>query len=66
MIIGIDASNIRGGGGVSVGLTYNSQLWRGDSAGWWELGRDVGYGYGWRMLAGALTPVWVDANTFGY
>jgi len=45
-------------GGVSRGfgatfvLNYNSQNWRKDSAGTWKLGRDVGYGFGWKLLAG--------------
>ena len=24
----------------------------------WNFGADVGYGYGWKLLAGSITPVW--------
>jgi RHS repeat-associated protein len=44
----------RGGWGVGFNLTYNSQNWRQDPAGTWQLGEDVGYGYGWKLLAGSL------------
>jgi RHS repeat-associated protein len=46
----------RGGTGVSVALNYNSQQWRSDAGGNWKLGRDVGYGFGWKLMLGALTP----------
>ena len=48
-----------GHGGWSVGfnLTYNSQNWRQDPGGTWQLGEDVGYGYGWKLLAGSLLPL---------
>jgi RHS repeat-associated protein len=48
----------RGGWGVPFNLVYNSQNWRQDSGGAWNFGYDVGYGYGWRLLAGSITPVW--------
>jgi len=48
----------RGGWGVGFNLTYNSQNWRQDPGGVWKLGRDVGYGYGWKLLAGSLLPVY--------
>jgi hypothetical protein len=47
----------RGGWKLPINLTYNSQNWRQDTA-TWNLGTDVGYGYGWRLLAGSLTPYW--------
>ncbi|MEK7407925.1 MAG: hypothetical protein AAB225_22875, partial [Acidobacteriota bacterium] len=50
----------RGGSGVAFALSYNSQLWRQDSGGTWKLGRDVGYGFGWRLQAGSITPYWSD------
>ncbi len=50
----------RGGWGATFALSYNSQLWRKDPGGTWKLGRDVGYGFGWRLLAGSLTPYWSD------
>jgi YD repeat-containing protein len=48
----------RGGWGVTFALSYNSQLWRKDNGGTWKLGRDVGYGFGWRLMAGSVTPYW--------
>jgi len=48
----------RGGWSASFNLSYNSQNWRQDPGGTWQLGRDVGYGYGWRLQAGSLTPVY--------
>ena len=50
----------RGGWGVTFALSYNSQLWRQDGSVTWKLGRDVGYGFGWRVQAGSLTPYWSD------
>jgi len=47
----------RGGWSVPFVLSYNSQLWRHDSGGTWNMGKDVGFGYGWRLLAGSITPV---------
>jgi hypothetical protein len=47
----------RGGWKLPIALTYNSQNWRQDTA-TWNLGADVGYGYGWRLMAGSLTPYW--------
>ncbi len=44
--------------GVGFSLSYNAQNWRQDPAGLWNLGRDVGFGYGWKLLAGSLTPYW--------
>jgi len=41
---------------VPFNLTYNSQNWRKDDGGTWNMGQDVGYGYGWKLFAGALTP----------
>ena len=50
----------RNGWSANFGLSYNSQLWRQDPAATWKLGRDVGYGFGWRFQAGSLTPYWQD------
>jgi RHS repeat-associated protein len=52
----------RGGWSLPLGLSYNSQNWRKDSA-TWRFGRDVGYGFGWRLMAGAITPIYSDALT---
>ena len=48
----------RNGLSAAFNLTYNSQNWRSDSGGLWNLGQDVGYGYGWKLLAVAVTPVY--------
>jgi hypothetical protein len=41
---------------VPFNLSYNSQNWRQDSGGNWNLGRDRGFGYGWNLQGGALVP----------
>jgi hypothetical protein len=38
-------------------LSYNSQNWRQDAGGVWNLGKDIGFGYGWRLQAGSIYPV---------
>jgi hypothetical protein len=48
----------RGGWSAGFSLGYNSQNWRQDPGGTWQLGRDIGYGYGVRLQAGSLTPVY--------
>jgi RHS repeat-associated protein len=58
----------RGGWGVTFALSYNSQNWRRDTEGTartWNHGRDIGYGYGWRFLAGALTPLFTTYTQIG-
>ncbi|HUS08289.1 MAG TPA: RHS repeat-associated core domain-containing protein [Bryobacteraceae bacterium] len=45
---------------IPFSLSYNSQLWRQDPAGTWKLGADVGFGFGWRLQAGSLTPEYAD------
>ena len=47
---------------VTVSLSYNSQIWRFIDPNW-MLGRDVGYGFGWRFMAGSLIPDWQDYFT---
>lgn len=51
------------GWSVPLALSFNSQMWRQDPAGIWSLGRDVGFGHGWTLSAGTITPVWEDAYT---
>ena len=53
----------RGGTAVPFRLSNNSQNWRKDPGGTWMLGTDVGFGWGWKMLAGSLTPVYSDWYT---
>jgi hypothetical protein len=56
----------RGGTAVPFRLSYNSQNWRKDPSGTWMLGTDVGFGWGWTMLAGSLTPVYSDWFTINH
>jgi YD repeat-containing protein len=55
----------RGGWGVGFNLAYNSQNWRQDPGGTWQLGEDVGYGYGWKLLAGSLLPLDAPSGLVG-
>jgi len=55
----------RSGWGVGFNLVYNSQNWRQDSGGIWQWGGDVGYGYGWRLMAGSITPIFINQQ-FSY
>jgi YD repeat-containing protein len=48
----------RGNWSAGASLSYNSQMWREDSAGTWLTGYDVGYGLGWTLQLGSLLPVW--------
>jgi len=45
---------------VTFALNYNSANFRKDTAATWKLGRDSGYGFGWKFLAGSLTPYYSD------
>jgi RHS repeat-associated protein len=59
----------RGGWGVTFALSYNSQNWRRDTAGTprtWNHGRDIGYGYGWKFLAGSMSPVFNGYYNVGH
>ena len=56
----------RGGASVGFNLTYNSQNWRQDSGGAWQFGIDTGYGFGWQLMAGSLTPVFSNPQTVSY
>ena len=53
----------RGGWGSTFALSYNSQLWRQNNNVTWKLGHDTGFGFGWRLQAGSLTPYWSDDDT---
>jgi len=48
----------RAAAGASPSISTNSQNWRLDPGGAWQRGRDIGYGYGRKLQAGALTPVY--------
>ncbi len=52
----------RGGWGTSLMLSYNSQMWRQEGGVSWKLGKDVGYGLGWRLQAGSIIPVWYNGS----
>src|SRR6185312_1041769 len=41
---------------IPVGLVYNSQNWRHDGNGDWQLGEDTWYGFGWKAQIGSITP----------
>ena len=48
----------RGGWSVPFGLSYNSQNWRLENGYSWKMGADVGYGFGWQLMAGSIRPYW--------
>jgi hypothetical protein len=60
----------RNGWTVPVNLVYNSQNWRNDNGVNWQLGTDVGYGFGWKLLIGSITPYysasWEPADHYIY
>ena len=52
----------RGGSSMNLALNYNSQQWRLDNNVVWKLGTDVGYGFGWKLLVGSITPYWTEPS----
>ncbi len=50
----------RNGWTVPVNLSYNSQNWRQDGGVNWQLGDDVGYGFGWKAQIGSITPYYTN------
>ncbi len=50
----------RTGWKVPVGLSYNSQNWRQEGSATWRLGGDTGFGFGWRMAIGSVTPYYAN------
>ncbi len=48
----------RNGTTIPIALSYNSQIWRKDSTGVTFLGQDTGFGLGWKLQAGSITPVY--------
>jgi RHS repeat-associated protein len=50
--------SLRGGGAVPFAFIYNGQIWRKDNTIVKRLAGDLGYGHGWRLQAGAITPIW--------
>lgn len=47
-------------------LNYNSQMWRNSAGGVWLAGEDTGYGMGWKLQAGSLTPIWASPTQFDH
>ena len=47
-------------------LSYNSQIWRQEGGRDWKLGHDIGYGAGWRLQAGSITPYWSAGSVHHY
>ena len=62
----IVTAKARTGWSATFALSYNSQNWRTDPGGSWNLGRDTGFGYGWRLLAGSITPVYSSSSIAFY
>jgi hypothetical protein len=56
----------RGSWSIPFMLSYNSPMWRKDSGGTWLLGADTGYGMGWKLQAGSITPVWTSPTQFSH
>jgi len=48
----------RTGWSVPFKLSYDSQIWGQNGSGPLLLDSDVGFGFGWRLLAGSITPIW--------
>jgi hypothetical protein len=46
----------RGGWTATFALSYNSQMWRQSGGAVSNLGKDLGYGRGWTLQAGAIAP----------
>ncbi len=56
----------RNGMGLGIGLNYNSQGWRKVNSTVTKVGADVGYGFGWQLLAGSVIPVYANPTTLSY
>ena len=56
----------RAGLAIGLALSYNSQVWRYGDGMSWNLGTDVGYGYGWKLMAGSIFPVYASGAVSYY
>jgi len=56
----------RGGVGMGVSLSYNSQNWRKVDSTITKVGADVGYGFGWKLMAGSVIPIYSTPSTLDY
>lgn len=54
--------------GLSMGfaLSYDSQIWRYGDGQSWSTGFDVGYGFGWKLQAGSIYPVYSSNSSILY
>jgi RHS repeat-associated protein len=59
-MLSIEKAMMRGGLSLPINLIYDSQNWRQDNGVNWNLGADVGYGYGWKLLFGSITPYYTS------
>jgi RHS repeat-associated protein len=48
---------------IPIGLSYNSQNWLQDNGVNWQLSDDVGYGFGWKLQIGSITPYYASATS---
>ena len=51
---------------MGFALNYNSQTWRNGDGMTWNVGTDVGYGYGFKLLAGSIYPVYNGGSVSHY
>lgn len=51
------------GWGKGFGLSYNSQQWKQQGTTSVKLGQDLGYGFGWTLMAGSIRPDPVSSPT---
>ena len=66
LTIPVAQAKSRSGWGATFALNHNSQCWRKDSGGEWTFCRDTGFGYGWRLLAGSIRPVYETYMTIDH
>ncbi|HTX54656.1 MAG TPA: hypothetical protein VMD08_14705, partial [Candidatus Baltobacteraceae bacterium] len=64
--IALFSPQTRNGNKTTFALSYNSQIWRQDGGGITLLGQDTGYGLGWKLQAGSITPVWAAGGTIDH
>jgi hypothetical protein len=64
--MGLLKAQSRHGLGMGFALSYNSQTWRNADGMTWNMGRDVGYGYGFKLLAGSIYPVYNNGSVALY
>jgi hypothetical protein len=58
----IATAKSRGGWSANLMLSYNSQMWRKDGSVVWNVGKDIGYGLGWRLQAGSVYRVYFGGS----